>query len=256
MSANYIVPLEKLEIYWESSGLGKLFDKILEKQRKVLPKGMTPIKPKKTDLARLHYFIRQRRAFTTIEFGVGYSTIVMAHALSLNKRDFNRAGAMRKLRNSRLFEHHVIDASEKWLSHSKKVVPNSLRKFVTYKFSEVKVGTHLGQLCHFYTELPNVIADFIYLDAPDPLDVKGSKNGLDFSAAERTVMSGDLLLMESCFLPGVFIVVDGRTNNARFLANNFKRDYLNLWDQEGDVTIFELNEPRLGPHNVLGIDLY
>ena len=63
-------------------------------------------------------------------------------------------------------------------------------------------------------------------------------------------MSADLLLMESTFLPGTFILVDGRTNNARFLGNNFKRNYEVNWDKDQDVTTFELNEERLGKYNV------
>ncbi len=64
--------------------------------------------------------------------------------------------------------------------------------------------------------------------------------------------SGDLLLTESTFLPGTFIIVDGRTNNARFLERNFTRNYETKYDGEGDVTTFELVEERLGKYNLLG----
>ena len=80
--------------------------------------------------------------------------------------------------------------------------------------SPVQIGTFKGQLCHFYERLPNVVPDFIYLDGPDPSDVVGAVNGLDFSHRERTVISGDLLLMEPTFVPGLIVLVDGRTNNA------------------------------------------
>ena len=69
-------------------------------------------------------------------------------------------------------------------------------------------------------------------------------------------MSGDLLLMESTFLPGTFILIDGRTNNARFLSRNFTRNYRVEWDREGDVTTFELIEERLGKYNLLGSDFF
>ncbi len=256
MTAHLIIPLERLDSYWHEAGLEALFADVLEAQKALLSPGLEPIPPKKADLARIHYLVRKRRALTTLEFGVGYSTIAIAHAHALNKRDFEAAGITRKLRNSRLFEHHVVDASRQWLELSKKSVPEALRAHVHYHHSRVEAGTHLGQLCHFYETLPNVIAEFIYLDGPDPNDVEGAVNGLDFSIPERTVMSGDLLLMESCFLPGTLILVDGRTNNARFLARNFRRRYVHVWDREGDVTLFELDEPRLGPHNILGTDLF
>jgi len=69
-------------------------------------------------------------------------------------------------------------------------------------------------------------------------------------------MAGDLLLMEPILLPGTFVLIDGRTNNARFLKNNLKRDYQITWDQEGDVTTFELTEERLGKYNLLGKDFF
>ena len=46
---------------------------------------------------------------------------------------------------------------------------------------------------------------------------------MTFQCDERTVMAADLLLMESILLPGTFILVDGRTNNTRFLKNNFQK---------------------------------
>ena len=79
---------------------------------------------------------------------------------------------------------------------------------------------------------------------------------MTFQCDERTVMAADLLLMESILLPGTFILVDGRTNNARFLKNNFQRNFKMSWDKDGDVTSFELQEERLGKYNILGSDFY
>jgi hypothetical protein len=62
--------------------------------------------------------------------------------------------------------------------------------------------------------------------------------------------------MESILLPGTFIIVDGRTNNARFLKNNFQRNFEMSWDKDDDVTSFELKEERLGKYNILGSDFY
>jgi hypothetical protein len=94
-----------------------------------------------------------------------------------------------------------------------------------------------------------VVADFIYLDGPSPKDIEGSLHGLDFSIDERTVMSGDLLLLESTMLPRTFIIVDGRVNNARFLQRNFTRNFAHRHDPKGDITTFELDEAPLGRHS-------
>lgn len=67
---------------------------------------------------------------------------------------------------------------------------------------------------------------------------------MSFSCDERTVMSGDLLLIESAFSWRVFLV-DGRINNAQFLQPYFTRNYDVKYGREGDVATFELLEERL-----------
>ena len=97
--------------------------------------------------------------------------------------------------------------------------------------------------------------DFIYLDGPSPKDVTGKIRGLSFQCDERTVMSGDLLLMESTFLPGVFILVDGRTNNARFLERHFVMGLRSKVGPGRAMSLtFELTEEKLGKYNVSGSD--
>jgi hypothetical protein len=201
------------------------------------------------DLARLHRLIRERMATTVLEFGVGFSTVVMADALAKNQAVFDALPDKPKIRNTKAFQLFSLDASEHWIGETRKRIPAALADRVHFTHSRVVIGTHNGQLCHFYETLPNVIADFIYLDGPSPKDVEGAVNGLDFSIDERTVMSGDLLLMESTMLPRTFIIVDGRVNNARFLTRNFTRNFIHTYDAVGDVTMFELDEPPLGRHS-------
>lgn len=206
-----------------------------------------PFPPITEDLARLHKTIRERRVLTVLEFGTGYSTIIMADALKRNQIYWNLA-----IRNRHPFKVFSVDASREWIERTKQRFPKSLLEYVQFHYSPVKIGTFNGQLCHYYINLPNIIPDFIYLDGPAATDVKGTLYGLNFwNCDDRTVMAGDLLLMESTLLPGTFIIIDGRTNNARFLLNNFKRKWRWDWDRKGDVTTFELVEERLGKHNQL-----
>ena len=214
-----------------------------------------PAPPESTDLVRLHQLIRKRKSFTILEFGLGYSTLIMADALAKNERDWNNLERKPELRNRYLFQLFSVDTSTEWIDVVKTKMPDDLRNRVHFQLSGVKIGTFQSQICHYYRELPDIVPDFIYLDGPAPKDVEGSINGLSFQCDERTVMSGDLLLMEPIFLPGTFIIVDGRTNNARFLERNFSRNYSVRWSKEEDVTTFELMEDRLGPHNIIGTDL-
>ncbi len=215
-----------------------------------------PIPPETADLVRLHKEIRTRKSFTVMEFGLGYSTIVMADALRKNKIEWDALEAKPDVRNRHMFKLFSIDTSQEWIDKVKQRMPKSLSEIVTIQKSGVNIGKHNGQLCHYYSTIPNIVPDFIYLDGPHPKDVKGEINGLSFDCDERTVMSADLLLLEPTFLPGTFIIVDGRTNNARFLQNNFRRNYKVNWDNAQDITTFELDEPRLGKYNILGKDYF
>ena len=51
------------------------------------------IAPKWDDLARLHKLVRQRKPFTILEFGSGFSTVVMAHALQQNWSEYQELPA-------------------------------------------------------------------------------------------------------------------------------------------------------------------
>ena len=215
-----------------------------------------PFPPVAKDLARLHRLIRKRKAFTVLEFGSGLSTIVMADALSKNKADFLALKQKPELRNRFMFQIFSIESDKEWIEHTKSKFPKHLMEHVNFHYSEIKIDTFNGRICHFYDNLPDIVPDFIYLDGPNPKDIKGNINGMTFQCDERTVMSADLLVMESILLPGTFILVDGRTNNTRFLKNNFQRNFVMNWDKDGDVTSFELQEERLGKYNILGSDFY
>ena len=231
--------------YLIEQGLGILFE--MEEQSVV--SGNNPIKINSVDLARIHRLIIQRRPFTTLEFGTGFSTLVIAHALKQNKQAFEGNSNKPELKNPPSFLHYSVDANEFWLNNTQKMLPSELNEFVVFCHSSCEVVLFNGQLSHQYTNLPDIDPQFIYLDGPDPNDVKGKINGLTFSNSTRTVMSSDLLMMESIFTPGVFILVDGRTNNARFLQRNFQRNYDMVHYPETDVTTFELKEAYLGKRN-------
>ena len=142
-----------------------------------------------------------------------------------------------------------MDASEIWLERARSRVPAGLSSRIHFHHSGLSAGTWNGRFCHFYDSLPDTVPDFVYLDGPAPEDVKGQVRGLSFQVKNRTVMGADLLFMEPTLLPGAFILVDGRLNNARFLQRNFQRPFSCHLLPGTDVTVFELNEPPLGPHS-------
>ncbi|MEQ1787099.1 MAG: hypothetical protein ABL966_08615 [Acidimicrobiales bacterium] len=233
--------------YWETSGLRALFDELSAASDEA-------IAPDIDDLVRLHRLVRERPCVTALEFGIGYSTIVLAHAMHQNEQEHGAVLRERLARNSQLFQVFTVDANAAWIEHAVARVPRDLLDRLHVTHSTVSATTFAGRLCHTYDELPDVVPDFIYLDGPDPADVRGSVGGLSFAAPERTVMAADILVMEPTLLPGTVIVVDGRENNTRFLLRNLQRSVsLTL---EGDASIIELDEPRLGRVDVIGVDVF
>lgn len=210
--------------------------------------------PNYADLARLHRYVRQRKAMTILELGVGFSTLVMGHALYQNQQDFADAVADSGIRQSNQFEIHAVDTSERWLDVARAYMDEQLRELVHLHFSPSRIGTFAGRICHYYDALPNICPNFIYLDGPDPRQVEGDIGGIGFDHSDRTPVSGDILRMEYLLLPGLMILVDGRTNNARFLKDHFRRDFRHFHDPEGDYHTFELVEAPLGRLNRLQLE--
>lgn len=211
-----------------------------------------PKPPEPDDLVRLHKLIRQRRSMTVLEFGVGYSTIIMADALLKNQEDWNKLKSKPKIKNRYMFQLFCVDSNSYYMEISKARFPVNLLNHVHFHYSEVVIGTFNGQMCHYYNSLPDIVPDFIYLDGPHPKDVKGEINGLSFQCNERTVISADILLMEPTLKSGSYIVVDNRENNVWFLRNNFKRNWIIRRIKNVPLTIMELREPpkRFGCSNL------
>ena len=227
--------------------------------QKLSPGLENEIPPKWDDLARLHYLIRMRKPFHVLEFGSGFSTIVIAAALKENWKDYLNAVQDEDSDNPLWDKPKVtaLESSAKWLKNTRnKLADFDLDGFYDCEISEVHIDQHNGDICHFYKKLPDIVPDFVYLDGPDPATVKGDINGISFQNPNRTVMAADLLKYESTLLPGFFMIVDGRSNNARFLQQHFKREFKVTYHQIADVTTFELIEPKLGIKNITGKEAY
>ncbi len=201
------------------------------------------------DLAHLHYLARKRKSFTILEFGVGRSTVILADALRQNKRVWDSLQNRPNIRNTAPFKVFSVDASHEWINNTKGRLPDVLAAHVEFYYSRVEVGTFNGRMCHFFEDIPDVVPDFIYLDGPAPWDAQGAVRGLSWKNPDRTVMAADILVMEPTLLPGTFVLVDGRTNNARFLERNLQRNWEIQHYKKEDITTMELREPPLGQAN-------
>jgi hypothetical protein len=215
----------------------------------------TPFPAELDDLIRLHHLVVSRKVTTILEFGIGKSTLVLADALSINKRLHNEYVAT-QLRRGNPFEIHSVDNYEKWISKVRDSVPPSLAAEGNMHFHccPVSVGDFNDRLCTYYEGLPDLCPDFIYLDGPDQFSTTGSLRGLSTRHQDRMPMAADILSFEHFLCPGTLIVVDGRTANARFLKCNLQRRWSYLYHAGLDQHFFELREEPLGIYNKRQID--
>ncbi|MGI9412497.1 MAG: class I SAM-dependent methyltransferase [Hyphomicrobiales bacterium] len=171
------------------------------------------------DLAYLHRTVRRKKPKTIVEFGVGFSTLVMAHALHLN-----RAGRANG-EDARLY---TVDTSHHWIDNTRGKLPDAFKDIVELRHSEARLTVVNNELCHRFEVLPNVVPDLIYLDGPDPSTVAGDVCGLTHAVEQgepRRAMSADVLLYESGLKVGAAIIVDNRRMNTRCLRRNLKRNW-------------------------------
>ena len=213
-------------------------------------------RPNLEDLYRLFSFISLNKRTTVLEFGTGWSTLVMASAIKENKKKYLHH--IKGLRRTNPFEIHVVDCNKYYKSISQKRIINFFKdsSFVKFKYSKCQISTFNNQICNEYLKIPSVNPDFIYLDGPDQKDIQGNLNGINLQHNDFMPMNSDLLKIEPFLIPGTIIVTDGRGANAQFLKNNFKRKWEYKFDINFDQHIFYLNEPSLGKINTNLLKFY
>ena len=203
------------------------------------------------DLVNLHKTILKRKVFTVMEFGIGYSTIIMADALLKHKKEYDKLTEKPYVRVNDMFKIFSIDTNNLWIKRFEENIKKfpEIKDIIEVVYSDIHINTFNGRICHFYDNLPSINPQMIYIDGPDTKDVKGNINGFTFNNPDITVMSGDPLLIEPILIPGTIIIVDGRKNNSYFLKNNFQRNWKYTKNQELDIDTFELIDESLGIYN-------
>ena len=214
-----------------------------------------PQPPELMDLYRIFQFIVLNNRTTVLEFGCGFSSLVISKALKkVKKKNKNKKPFPRCVHP---YKHFIVDNEKKYVNIVKKRLKKySLLKNVNFSISEVRMTTFNENFASEYVSLPRVNPDFIYLDAPNPFTVKKKINNFSVSALDMMPMSCDILKFENFLIPGTIILVDGRTLNARFLKNNFKRNWREYHNEKYDQTIFVLDEKPIGIYNKLQLKFY
>lgn len=215
---------------------------------------VAPYKPDLVDLAKLHNLVISKKRTTVLEFGTGWSSLVLADAL--NKLKETHQGKMSMLRRKNAFELHVLDNQSEYIEISKARINEKLRENITFYESNVNMGSFNDRICHFYDKIPEISPDLIYLDGPDQFEVKGNIAGYSTRHHDSMPMSGDILRIEHFLTPGTIILIDGRAANARFIRCNLQRKWEYSYCNEHDQHQLELVEDPLGKYNKRQLSFY
>lgn len=194
---------------YREPALRRAGERYIEEQGMPLPKGLdSEISVIPFDLYNLHKTVIERKPKNILEFGVGFSTLVLCHALMANKQG----------------HLYTVDTSEEWLQNTQKKLPENAP--VDLIPSTATAREINGELCHTFDSLPDIVPNMVYLDGPYGPDVRGAVNGLSFNGSpRRPEVSADMLLLESTLPASFILVVDGRDRNQAFLRRNLKRNY-------------------------------
>ena len=249
---------KKIKEFFKNNGFDFFIKESKQKDIKINQmKSKTIYKPELNDLYRIYQFIVLNKRTTILEFGCGWSTIIISKALNFLKKKYLKD--VKKLRRNNPFELFVIDNEQKYLIITKKnlnryIKPNYIK--IHYHFSHAYMTLYNGRISTEFKTLPNCNPDFIYLDGPDQFNIKGKINGLNLGNMDFMPMTCDILKFENFLQPGTIIISDGRKANTRFLKSNFRRKWFYQEDAESDQVIFYLDEKPLGHVNKKTLDFY
>ena len=235
--------------FFKRKHLDKLFNK---KYKNVYP-------PNIKDLYFIFKIITLFKRINVLEFGCGFSSIIIKKALEDNKLKYKNTN-FEEMGLKNTFQHFILDDQIKYIKiaknrNSEYFKKNNIQQ--KYIFSNCEMTSFNNPVCTQYKKLPNIIPDFIYLDGPDLNKIHGNFNGINISKnKDFTPMSCDILKIENILLPGTIILIDGRGLNSSFLRNNFKRNWIYFYNVFSDQHIFYLNDVSIGNKNSKLIDFY
>lgn len=181
-------------------------------------------------------------------------------ALENNRIKYHKQ--IKKLRRNNPFELFTIDDNQSWIKKNKKLLLSYQKKNLSYKskvhfhYSKVQMVIHNDRIATEYKNLPICNPDFIYIDGPSQFSPSNKINGISTRHIDIMPMISDVLKFEYFFTPGTIIVMDGRGANAKFIKDNFRRDWLYGYEESWDQHIFYLNDDAIGPYNKLQLQFY
>jgi len=208
-----------------------------------------PYRPELIDLFNLYQFIIKNKRITSLEFGCGWSSLIIALALRENKNNYSKE--VKNLRRNNPFQNFALDNEKKYIKIAKnriKKFDRSLLKENFFLYSQARLTKYDFRYVTEFKELPNINPDFIYLDGPDQFKILGiDKFNIDHK--DFAPMVADILKIEFFLNPGTIILVDGRGLNCNFLMKYLKRKWSYTYLKSCDQHILSLEKDMCGVHS-------
>ena len=242
--------LSRIKKFFKEKGLQSLVAAAEDRPLKINElKKEKPYRPELIDLYNLYQFIIKNKRITSLEFGCGWSSLVIALALKENKKSYSKE--VKNLRRNNPFQNFIIDNEKKYLEIAK----NRLKKFESdllkdnfFLYSPVKITKHDFRYVTEFTQLPKINPDFIYLDGPDQFKILGDDK-FNIDHKDFAPMAADILKIEFFLNPGTIILIDGRGLNCNFLKKYLKRKWSYKYTKSCDQHILCLDKDIHGVHS-------
>ena len=251
---------KKLEGFFKQIGLRELVSLSKKKGKNVNQMALNqPYKPELRDLYNLYNYIILNKRITVLEFGSGWSSLIILLALDKLKKKYSNQ--VKELRRNNPFELFILENEKKFFKITKEKVKKFIKKKkikakVNFCYSKVNMVNYKGTIASEYKNLPSCNPDFVYVDGPDQFNIFGNVSGINIGHKDMMPMICDPLKFEYFFTPGTIILTDGRAANANFLRLNFKRNWKYLNNKKNDQHIFYLIDAPLGKYNLKQIKFY
>jgi hypothetical protein len=203
------------------------------------------LRPNLEDLYFIYNLILKSKRVTSLEFGCGYSSEVIALALNENKIKFQNK--IKNLRRSHPFINFVVDNQKKYLNILKK--RSKYLNNIKFNYSECIIDIIKDSYAITYEKIPHVSPDFIYIDGPSQDKIKNQNYNFNIEDKDLVPIVSDILLIEYYLIPGTLILIDGRGANAQFLLDNLNRKWKYKYFKNFDMHLFKLVANSIGRIN-------
>jgi hypothetical protein len=124
----------------------------------------------------------------------------MANAKKILFKHFG-AWALGNLRVSHPFHVYSVEEEQRYLEITNRRLQGELLSYATVSRSSVELGTYDNHYATYFSKIPNISPDLIYLDGPSQFSTTKEMRGFNLNDMSRMPMAADILKFEFFLKP-------------------------------------------------------